>query len=96
MQLEAAVEIQKAYSKLTSGQVPFTKKNMCAILAPLRDKYGLTDRQVLAVARNELSLEEIMLLSQTQEETIKTIEDNCVSVVHCKDKNAPAAVEIGT
>lgn len=63
MQLEAAVEIQKAYSKLTSGQVPFTKKNMCAILVPLRDKYGLTDRQVLAVARNELSLEEIMLLS---------------------------------
>lgn len=96
MQLEAAVEIQKAYSKLTSGQVPFTKKNMCAILVPLRDKYGLTDRQVLAVARNELSLEEIMLLSQTQEETkrhgsgedlkaIKTIEDNCVPVVHCKD-----------
>ena len=42
---------------------------MCAILVPLRDKYGLTDRQVLAVARNELSLEEIMLLSQTQEET---------------------------
>jgi hypothetical protein len=69
MQIEAAVEIQKAYSKLTSGQVPFTKKNMCAILVPLRDKYGLTDRQVLAVARNELSLEEIMLLSQTQEET---------------------------
>lgn len=69
MQIEVAVEIQKAYSKLTSGQVPFTKKNMCAILAPLRDKYGLTDRQVLAVARNELSLEEIMLLNQTQEET---------------------------
>lgn len=83
MQLEAAVEIQKAYSKLTSGQVPFTKKNMCAILVPLRDKYGLTDRQVLAVARNELSLEEIMLLSQTQEE--KTIEDNCVPVTRCKD-----------
>ena len=69
MQLEVAVEIQQAYSKLTSGQVHFTKKNMCAILAPLRDKYGLTDRQVLAVARNELSLEEIMLLNQTQEET---------------------------
>ena len=84
MQLEAAVEIQKAYSKLTSGQVPFTKKNMCAILVPLRDKYGLTDRQVLAVARNELSLEEIMLLSQPQEEAIKTIEDNCIPVVRGK------------
>lgn len=62
MQIEAAVEIQRAYSKLTSGRVPFTKKNMCAILVPLRDKYGLTDSQVLAVARNELSLEELMLL----------------------------------
>jgi hypothetical protein len=62
MQLEAVVEIQKAYGKLTSGEVPFTKKNMCAIMAPLRDKYSLTDRQVLAVARNELTLEELMLL----------------------------------
>ena len=62
MQLEVAVEIQKAYKKLTSGEIPFTKKNMCAIMVPLRDKYGLTDRQVLSVARNELSLEELMLL----------------------------------
>ena len=62
MQLEAAVEIQKAYGKLTSGEVPFTKKNMCALLVSLKDKYGLTDRQVLSVARNELSLEELMLL----------------------------------
>lgn len=62
MQIEAAVEIQKAYRKLTSGEVPFTKKNMCTILVPLRDKYGLTDRQVLAVARDELSLEELMRL----------------------------------
>lgn len=62
MQLEVAVEIQRAYRKLTSGEVPFTKKNMCAILVPLRDKYGLTDRQVLSVARNELALEELMLL----------------------------------
>ena len=39
MQLEVAVEIQRAYRKLTSGEVPFTKKNMCALLVPLRDKY---------------------------------------------------------
>lgn len=64
MKIEAAVEIQKAYGKLTSGEIPFTKKNMCDLLVPLRDKYGLTDRQVLAVARNELSLEEIMLLRE--------------------------------
>ena len=84
MQLEVAVEIQKAYSKLTSGQVPFTKKNMCAILAPLRDKYGLTDRQVLAVARNELSLEEIMLINQ-----LRLLEKapavDAVPVVRCRE-----------
>ena len=63
MQLEAAVEIQKAYSKLTSGQVPFTKKNMCAILVPLRDKYGLTDRQVLAVAQPDSGGDEAAWIS---------------------------------
>ena len=62
MTIEAAVEIQRAYRKLTSGEVPFTKRNMCNLMIPLRDKYGLTDRQVLAVARNELSLEEIAAL----------------------------------
>lgn len=66
MTIEAAVEIQKAYRKLTSGEVPFTKKNMCNLLVPLRDKYNLTDRQVLAVARNELSLEEIAALEGGQ------------------------------
>lgn len=63
MTIEAAVEIQRAYRKLTSGEVPFTKQNMCNLMVPLRDKYGLTDRQVLAVARNELSLEEIAELN---------------------------------
>lgn len=59
MKIEGAIEIQNAWKKLTSGEVPFTKKNMCDLLVPLRDKHGLTDRQVLQVARDELSLEEI-------------------------------------
>lgn len=62
MTIEAAIEIQRAYRKLTSGEIPFTKRNMCNLMVPLRDKYGLTDRQVLAVARNELSLGEISAL----------------------------------
>lgn len=37
MQLEVAVEIQKAYSKLTSGQVPFTKKKRLLEKAPTVD-----------------------------------------------------------
>ena len=49
MKLAYIVEIQKAYAKLISGEVPFTKKNMCGLLVPLRDKHGLTDRQVLSI-----------------------------------------------
>lgn len=39
MQLEAAVEIQKAYRKLTSGEVPFTKKNMCHLETRRTDRF---------------------------------------------------------
>lgn len=60
MKIEDAVEIQKAWGTLKSGQ--FTKKDMCAILVPLRDKFGLTDLQTLQIARNELSLEQISLI----------------------------------
>jgi len=59
MRIEDAVEIQKAYKKLTTGETAFTKKNLCELLVPLRDKHALSDRQVLAIARNEMSLEEI-------------------------------------
>lgn len=92
MTIEAAVEIQKAYKKLTSGKVPFTKKNMCDILVPLRDKYGLTDREVLSVAREELSLEEIMKIKTKDNIVGHWIcfyhrEKNETKVIcsHCKD-----------
>lgn len=56
--LNDCVEIQKAYKRL-GKDIPFTKKNMCDILAPFRERFGLTDREILAVARNELSLQQI-------------------------------------
>ena len=36
-----------------------TKKAMCDLVVPFRDKYKLTDLQALMVARNELSISEI-------------------------------------
>lgn len=57
MKIEYAVELQKAWKKL--NEKPFTKKDMCNVLIPLRDKFGLTDFQTLQIARNELSLEQI-------------------------------------
>ena len=36
-----------------------TKKAMCELVIPFRDKYKLTDLQALMVARNEMSISEI-------------------------------------
>ena len=55
MTLSDIIEIQKAYKALGN----FTKKQLCDAMIPYRDKFELTDREVLAIARNELTLEEI-------------------------------------
>lgn len=58
MTLSDCVSIQRDYKKL-GKTIPFSKKNMCDLLNPYKEKFGLTDREVLAIARNELSLSEI-------------------------------------
>ena len=50
--------LQKKYNNLlTSGKM--TKKAMCDLVIPFRDKYGLSDLQALMIARNEMSISEI-------------------------------------
>ena len=56
--LEICVKIQQDYARL-GKDIPFTKKNLCDLLNPYQVKHGLTDREVLSVARNELSLPEV-------------------------------------
>ena len=55
MTLSDIIEIQKVYKALGN----FTKKQLCDAMIPYRDKFELTDREVLSIARNELTLEEI-------------------------------------
>ena len=55
MTLSDIIEIQRTYKALGD----FTKKQLCDAMIPYRDKFELTDREVLAIARNELTLEEI-------------------------------------
>ena len=55
MTLSDIIEIQKVYKALGN----FTKKQLCDVMIPYRDKFELADREVLAIARNELTLEEI-------------------------------------
>ena len=57
---EAAV-MQEEYQRLTVEK-KLSKKAMCALCVPFRDKYGLTDLQTLRIARKEMSLMEMLQL----------------------------------
>ncbi len=59
--LEEVLEIQKGYQALIENK-QFTKKAVCNLVTPFRDKYRLTDLQALRIARNELSVSEIVSL----------------------------------
>lgn len=51
-------ELQSEYSKLLGEGL--TKKKLCDLCIPFRDKYNLTDMQVLCIARRELSFDEVI------------------------------------
>ncbi len=57
---EAAV-MQEEYQRLTAEK-KLSKKAICALCVPFRDKYGLTDLQTLRIAREEMSLMEMLQL----------------------------------
>lgn len=55
--IEAGI-LQDKYDKLVHNK-KLTKKAMCDLCIPFRDKYGLTDMQTLQVARREMSISQI-------------------------------------
>lgn len=50
--------LQTEYQKLVDER-RLSKKAMCDLVIPFRDKYGLKDGQALQIAREELSIAEI-------------------------------------
>lgn len=58
LDLNEIVELQKSYQKLLDSK-KLTKRAICELVVPFRDKYGLSDLEALRVARNELTLSEI-------------------------------------
>lgn len=56
--IEAAT-LQQEYKKLVSNK-KLSKKAICELCIPFRDKYELTDLQVLRIARKEMELSEII------------------------------------
>ena len=60
--------LQTGYQKLID-ESRLSKKAMCDLVVPFRDKYGLKDLQALQIARAELSISEINdLLNKESEE----------------------------
>ena len=57
--MKDAAELQTAYQRLVR-QKRLSKKNMCELCIPFRDKYSLTDLQTLRIARNEMDLAEMV------------------------------------
>ena len=60
IKLREIVELQKEYQKMASGKIPFTKRNLCNLCVPFRDKYGLTDDQVLRLSRKQMEISEMI------------------------------------
>ncbi len=56
--LRDVANLQDDFKKLIK-QNRLSKKNMCDLVIPFRDKYGLTDVEALMIARNELSISNI-------------------------------------
>lgn len=57
-------KLQDAYQNMVDGVVPFTKKALCELCVPFRDKYGLTGSETLKIARRELTITEIINLME--------------------------------
>jgi len=58
-----ASKLQDDYQELIDEK-KLTKKAMCDLCVPFRDKYGLTDLQTLRIARREMDLSEMVNLAE--------------------------------
>lgn len=61
--IKEAVKLQEDYQELMDSK-KVTKKAICDLCIPFRDKYHLTDLQTLKIARKEMDLSEMVTLSE--------------------------------
>lgn len=62
--LKEIVELQNSYTSLLKSN-KMTKRAMCDLVQPFSDKYKLTDIQALTIARDNLSLKEILVFLES-------------------------------
>ena len=61
-----AAKLQEEYRRLLTGK-KLTKKAICDLCIPFRDKYGLTDNDTLRIARKEVELMELVQMLNLME-----------------------------
>lgn len=61
--VEDIVELQENYNELVETKT-LSKRKLCELCIPFRDKFGLTDIETLRIARNEITLKEIEKLNE--------------------------------
>lgn len=61
--LKEIANLQESYKKLVRTK-RLTKKAICDFVIPFRDKYNLTDKDALMIARNEITLSKIVDLME--------------------------------
>lgn len=61
LRIKDIIDLQESYEELVKTKT-LSKRKLCEICIPFRDKFGLTDIEVLRIARNEISLKEIQEL----------------------------------
>ena len=59
MDVREIVQLQKSYQNLVVSK-RLTKKAICDLVIPFRDRHGLTDVQALRIARSEMPLAEML------------------------------------
>lgn len=65
--MKEIADLQEKYQNLIDSKA-LSKKALCELCIPFRDKYKLSDGQTLQIARNELSLSEIVKIIYKEDE----------------------------
>ena len=65
--MKEIAELQEQYQNLIDSK-KLSKKALCELCIPFRDKYKLSDSQTLQIVRNELSLSEIVKIISKDDE----------------------------
>lgn len=65
--MREVANLQESY-RILIDENRLTKKSMCNLCIPFRNKYHLTDKQTLMIARNEMTLAEVCDLLEDNHE----------------------------